>query len=1198
MPTIITVDFESFYDKDYSLSKLTTESYVNDKRFEVIGVGVKVGDGPTETCTASRKQTAEWLDRFNWEDAYVLCHNTLFDGTILAYRFGIKPKMWLDTLSMGRAIHGTEVGGSLKALAEYYEVGEKGTEVMNALGKRRLQFTGPEMDAYMAYCANDVDLTYEIFKRMAPAFNKAEIKLIDMTIRMHTEPKLLLDQQVLKDHLYVVRTRKEELMAKIATDKKELMSNPKFAEALLALGVAPPMKTSLRTGKETYAFAKSDEEMKALLEHDNPDVQALVAARIGVKSTLEETRTQRFIDMADRFGKLPVPLKYYGAMTGRWAASDKTNLQNLPRGSTIKEAITAPEGWKIVGADLSNIELRVGLYFAGQLDKLNLLAQGTDLYKDFASAVYNLPMDEINDEQRFMGKTCIAEGTLVLCDSGWKPIETVSVNDRVWDGEDWVCHQGLVSKGWKETLSVCGSWLTPDHLVWSGTQWLESQSVVSDSSILSQALGIAAENLPLQATYKAPEVGSRRSSCNAIAESLNTLWTNTTSRLSRVLDAINAQEKQEPLNGSGLILKPCLMTNTDVGCSTALPLRLIDATTQKTPTIKTTAHEVYQCMKHGDWIKPPSCGMSRQYRDGMFQSLKWTASTLMETMSRVTFGSYQGLRTPKINDKSTNLRLRLPVYDLLSCGPRNRFTILTKQGPLIVHNCQLSLIYGTGPGKLRNAIKMMSGKDIGELEAKRIVDIYRRDYSLVKESWYEGDKMLHAMRDNTAAVFGKVLPLPVLGSAGIKLPSELFLKYPDLKQHENELGRKEWSYAQRKERVRIHGPKTFQNCIGEGTPVLTHRGWVPIEEVTLNDYVHDGEMWVSHGGVIFQSVQSCITIDGVWMTPDHEVLTNEGWKAASQNPRPYRPDIRNVTSIMSRSQRWKKEALEISMRLRKSFNQGWNEGAAGSSEGRYSELRMRYETANSKGKHETRNVFSPSLCSMGQYARTLLQSAAPSLQELRREGHNGVRAMARVLRKLLGRHGDNLSTWVRARQERQQWTLLRRELSLGLAAAECNESQGYTPYRYTDAIKTVRDRKDYPVQPPEVGVAHGEIVGYPRPSQQERKVYDILDCGPRTRFVVKGKTGPLIVHNCIQALARCVMGESMVRIAKRLPVALTIHDAVYCMVPDQLVEKAAKFIVDELKRAPEWASELPLDAEVGAGQSLAFKMSKLEKFTV
>ena len=611
---VITVDFESFYDKDYSLSKMTTEAYVNDKRFEVIGVGVKVNGEETKTYSGSKMYIAGVLAGYNWKDSAVLAHNTLFDGSILALRFNIKPKLWLDTLSMARAVHGTEVGGSLKALAEHYGVGEKGSEVMNALGKRRTKFREPELEAYMLYCKNDVDLTYEIFKRMAPAFNKTEVNLIDLTLRMHTEPKLLLDDAVLSSHLYMVRKKKEELMAQVATDRKGLMSNPKFAEALIALGVTPPTKISSRTGKETYAFAKSDEGMKELLEHDDPMVQALVAARLGVKSTLEETRTQRFMDMADRCGKLPVPLKYYGAMTGRWAASDKTNLQNLPRGSAIKEAIVAPEGWKIVGADLSNIELRVGLYFAGQKNKLDLLTTGTDLYKDFASSVFNVAYDEIDDDQRFIGKTS-----------------------------------------------------------------------------------------------------------------------------------------------------------------------------------------------------------------------------------------------------------------------------------------QLSLIFGTGAAKLRAAIKALSGKDIGEDAAKRIVDIYRSEYSWVKNAWYEGEAVLRAMRDNKAFTFGEVLPLTVAGGAGIELPSGLFLKYPELKQVDD-AGKKGWVYSQRKEIVRIHGPKCFQNTI--------------------------------------------------------------------------------------------------------------------------------------------------------------------------------------------------------------------------------------------------------------------------------------------------------------QALARCAMGESMVRIAKKLPVVLTIHDAVYCMVPDQLVEKAAKFIVEELKRPPEWAIDLPLDAEVGAGQTLAFKMAKLEKFKV
>ena len=247
---VITVDFESFYDKDYSLSKMTTEAYVNDKRFEVIGVGVKVNGEETKTYSGSKMYIAGVLAGYNWKDSAVLAHNTLFDGSILALRFNIKPKLWLDTLSMARAVHGTEVGGSLKALAEHYGVGEKGSEVMNALGKRRTKFREPELEAYMLYCKNDVDLTYEIFKRMAPAFNKTEANLIDLTLRMHTEPKLLLDDAVLSSHLYMVRKKKEELIAQVATDRKGLMSNPKFAEALIALGVTPPTKISSRTGKE------------------------------------------------------------------------------------------------------------------------------------------------------------------------------------------------------------------------------------------------------------------------------------------------------------------------------------------------------------------------------------------------------------------------------------------------------------------------------------------------------------------------------------------------------------------------------------------------------------------------------------------------------------------------------------------------------------------------------------------------------------------------------------------------------------------------------------------------------------------------------------------------------------------------------------------------------------------------------------
>jgi DNA polymerase len=173
---------------------------------------------------------------------------------------------------------------------------------------------------------------------------------------------------------------------------------------LEGLGVDAPMKVSPTTGKPAFAFAKTDEGFRALLEHDDVRVQIVCAARLGLKSTLEETRTQRFISMGGR-GSLAIPLRYAGARTYRWSGADSVNLQNLPRKSKIKEAIRAPEGYTIVGADLSNIELRVGLWLAGQMDKLRALGEGRDLYKDFASTVFGVPYDEVTDDQRFIGKT-------------------------------------------------------------------------------------------------------------------------------------------------------------------------------------------------------------------------------------------------------------------------------------------------------------------------------------------------------------------------------------------------------------------------------------------------------------------------------------------------------------------------------------------------------------------------------------------------------------------------------------------------------------------------------------------------------------------------------------------------------------------------------------------------------------------------
>lgn len=402
---VLVLDFETFYDKEYSLSKLTTEEYINDPRFEVIGIAVKRNDEATQWFSGTHQQTKTWLMQFNWTDSMAVMHNAIFDAAILSWVFDIKPKAVICTLCMGRALLDVSVGGSLAKISEHYQIGEKGTEVLNALGKRRIDFTPGELASYAGYCVNDVELTYKIFHKMLPSFSKTELKLIDITIKMYSEPKLLLDIPMLNEHLREVRDQKERLLEECAIDKDDLMSNPKFAAVLETFGVAVPTKISARTGKESYAFAKTDEGFKALQDHPDPRVQAIVAARLGTKSTIEETRTERFIAIAERMRTLPVPLKYYGARTGRWAASDSINMQNIPRGSKLKEAIYAPSGYVIVGADLSNIELRVGLWLAGQMDKLKLLQDGVDLYKDFASSVFSVPYDEVTKDQRFIGKT-------------------------------------------------------------------------------------------------------------------------------------------------------------------------------------------------------------------------------------------------------------------------------------------------------------------------------------------------------------------------------------------------------------------------------------------------------------------------------------------------------------------------------------------------------------------------------------------------------------------------------------------------------------------------------------------------------------------------------------------------------------------------------------------------------------------------
>ena len=364
---IYTIDFETFWDRrDYTLSKMQMSAYVRDPRYQTIMVGIKRNEGKTVVLTDS--QFHQLLPALRLEDAAVLCHNTLFDGFILAHHYHVRPRLYLDTLSMGRALYPSARHHSLKALAEMVGVGVKGTEVENTSGKRTL--TPEEWHCFALYCANDVDLTFALWQKMKQGFPISEIKLIDLIIRMFTEPRVLLNKALLLEEHTAEVQRKAALLAQCVADKSTLASNDQFASLLESLGVVPPMKLSpaaLKKGEQkwTYAFAKTDEGFQALLEHDSEEVRAVCGARLGIKSTINETRALRFLHMAE-LGPVPIGLAYYAAHTGRLGGTDKVNWQNLTRGSRLRLAVEAPPGSMLVIGDSGQIEARCLAALAGE----------------------------------------------------------------------------------------------------------------------------------------------------------------------------------------------------------------------------------------------------------------------------------------------------------------------------------------------------------------------------------------------------------------------------------------------------------------------------------------------------------------------------------------------------------------------------------------------------------------------------------------------------------------------------------------------------------------------------------------------------------------------------------------------------------------------------------------------------------------
>ncbi len=402
---IVTLDFETFFDTEYSLTRLTTEEYIRDPRFEVLGVGVKLNSNQTWWYPKQQLEGCFWafFGEGKQTEYAVLCHHAHFDGLILSHHFGIRPKLWLDTLSMARLVLGTATSLSLDSLAKHYGLAPKSVPYNSFKGKHWHELSSTEQSALADGCLHDVDLTWAVFNELAKEFPASEYSVVDATIRMFTEPSLVGDQALLGKIWTDEDARKRHLLTELGVDESDLQSAERFAELLRAAGVEPDTKPShTDPDRRIFAFAKTDDFIKTLAEEES-EAGDLARARLGIKSSITQTRAERLGNMASR-GPLCIYLAPYAAHTLRWGGGDKSNFQNFPRTGEIRHSIRAPDGYLLAKADASQIEARLLDTLAGQWDKVEDWRNGVDQYCQLATPFYGRTITKADKLERQFGK--------------------------------------------------------------------------------------------------------------------------------------------------------------------------------------------------------------------------------------------------------------------------------------------------------------------------------------------------------------------------------------------------------------------------------------------------------------------------------------------------------------------------------------------------------------------------------------------------------------------------------------------------------------------------------------------------------------------------------------------------------------------------------------------------------------------------
>ena len=1261
MRHVLGIDLETFCEAD--LKAVGAHRYAEDPSFEVMLFGYAWDDEDPVVVdlTAGEELPPDVLDALYDPDVIKAGWNIAFERACLTQHLGrVQPaEQWEDTMVLasvcGLPLGLGDCGQALKLPADKAKDREGKALIRWFCKPCKPTKTKPDRTRHMPGDYPDKWCKFVSYNGQDVVAERAIRKLLERWRPTGQERRIWVVDQAINDR----GIRVDMTLARAAVDMDRDYKARLTQEAIDLTGMTNPGSVA-----QVKAWLQEQEgiEVASLNKKVMPDVVASLStdkARqfMAIRKELARSSTAKFDAMvrsACADGHIRGCFQFCGAgRTGRWAGR-RVQLQNLSKNkmndleacralvrtgdlettellyedisSTLSElvrtALIPEEGERFIVCDYSAIEARVLAWIAGEEWALEEFRGKGQIYEATGAMMFHVPKETIakggvNHHRRQPAKTavlaCVAEGQLVLTNRGPVPIEQITLSDKVWDGESWVRHEGLIRRGVRETVLVNGVELTPDHKIYTERGMVPC--------VEAEGLNWTDIRVPDSPWTCAVAAARERTESDNVAVSMCMRQGNRS-----VHRASDAKEKIDQVlrvhvesDGRDRAYNTRHDQHEPVQCleSDAPPMH--KSGRRELPQIRGTRCYCVRSLD-GELYKLPggyganlregtSTGEDRQ-RKGILPGKLHLGdqSAASEEQTEQHSGGHPGwtndtpgaigadrsdvrcIADPVLPEKAVTIRRgrrAVETFDLLNAGPRHRFCLIDRITGVLrcVSNCG----YGGGV----NALLAFGADKMGMSDADMVetVDLWRQANPHVVSLWKDLER---------AAIRCVVRGTPQVSKTGgirfdmdhgilwMTLPSGRRIAYFGAQYAKSKwkdgkvlsymgIGQKSHKW----ERLETWGGKLTENCWGGETPVLTDRGWVPIRDITCRDLLWDGVSWVTHGGVVHQGWRPVICLDGLTVTSSHKILTTEGWRRAEACNGLDRLSVQlpdGPETWLHRGRAWTGE-VGCAMPVRKRIRDG-HSGFEETGEGREADFLWLHETkAHLRGTQNTRNDEASGIRRLEVHEGQMRKPETPGLEELRRAWDHSLRTVGKQLRKLLGRYGANIQARSGFGPRGQQCGVFPGELPLGQPFSELPEQEGLHSSRDTRGPAPAKG-----ISQAVRGEIHNTAVSAGArlsareindPREREKPVYDILNAGPRHRYVVLGSGGPILAHNCVQATARDCLRDAMVALSDAgFQIRAHIHDEV--VISEPIYGRTLEDVAAIMGRSLPWAPGLPL----------------------